>query len=63
MLIISFLGSTDFLLDGKGTNAGKIKVASKKGAGVLKLGRLHKLLVGELTFETLAALPALTKKC
>ena len=40
----------------------KIKAANEKGATVLNLVRLRKLLVGELTFETLSALPAMTKE-
>ena len=49
------------LLAGKGSESAKIKAANEKGAAVLNLVRLHKLLVGELTFETLVELPALTK--
>ena len=50
------------LLVGKGSELAKIKAVNEKGAAVLNLGRLHNLLVGELTFETLSALPAMTKE-
>ena len=50
------------LLAGKGSELAKIKAANEKGATVLNLVRLRKLLVGELTFETLSALPAMTKE-
>ena len=50
------------LLAGKGSESAKIKAANEKGATVLNLVRLHKLLVGELTFKTLSALSAMTKE-
>ena len=61
-LIDACQNATAFLLAGKGIDTAKIKAATEKHAPVINLVRLHKLLVGELTFETLAALPALTKE-
>ena len=39
----------------------KVKTANEKGATVVNLARIVKLLAGELTFDALAALPRLTK--
>ena len=50
------------LLARRGSESNKIKTANEKGATVLNLVRLQKLLVGELTFKTLSALPSMTKE-
>ena len=42
-------------------DSSKIKTANEKGATVLNLARIVKLLAGELTFDALDALPRLTK--
>ena len=42
-------------------DSSKIKTANEKGATVLNLARIVKLLAGELTFDTLDALSRLTK--
>ena len=52
---------TAFHLTGKDTETAKLREANEKGAAVVNLSRLHKLLSGELTFEMLAALPGLTR--
>ena len=41
--------------------SGKVKTANEKGATVINLARLVKLLAGELSLDALAALPRLTK--
>ena len=61
-LIDACQNATAFLLAGKGIKTAKIKVATEKYAPVINLLQLHKLLVDKLTFETLAALPALAKE-
>ena len=42
-------------------DSSKIKTANEKGATVLNLAQIVKLLAGELTFDALDALPRLTK--
>ena len=50
---------TEYLLAGMGVDPSRIKAANEKGATVLNLARIIKLLAGELSFEALAALPSL----
>ena len=52
---------TDYLLDGMDVDPSKVKTANEKGATVVNLARIVKLLAGEFTFDALAALPRLTK--
>ena len=49
------------MLAGMGVDPGKVKTATEKGATVLNLARMIKLLANELSFEALGALPRLTK--
>ena len=42
-------------------DSSKIKTANEKGAAVVNLARIIKLLASELTFDALDALPRLTK--
>ena len=60
-LITDCQNVTAHLLAGKDSETAKLKSANERGAAVVNLARLSKLLVGELTFKTLAALPALTR--
>ena len=52
---------TEYLLARMGVDPGKVKTATEKGATVLNLARMIKLLANELSFEALDALPRLTK--
>ena len=52
---------TDYLRAGMDVNPSKVKTVNEKGATVVNLAPIAKLLARELTFDALAALPRLTK--
>ena len=53
--------NTTYLLAGRETNGSKIKQAQERGVVVINLKRTHQLLAGELKWEALRSLSALTK--
>ena len=50
-----------YLLAGKNTETKKFQMAEKNDAEIINLRRLQKLLLGQLTFESIKDLKTLTK--
>ena len=61
-VVKKFSANTTYLLAGKDIKTERIKTAGERGARIINLSRLVKLLTGKLNFDQMHALPPLTKK-